>query len=209
MALEKFILGTKGRMTQVFDDSGAITPVTAVTAGPIVITAVKTVESDGYQAVQTGFGTRRESLATKAERGHFKEIPFPQVVREFRGEVAQQRGDTVDVSIFAPGDIIEVSAISKGKGFQGGVKRHGFAGSPGSHGHKRYERSPGSIGMRWPQRVLKGKRMAGRMGSDRVTVKNLRVVQVHPETNTMLISGAIPGKPGTIVEIRSIEQKNK
>jgi len=128
----------------------------------------------------------------------------PRFTREFRIVGTYQRGDTIDISTFAPGDVIEVSATSKGKGFQGGVKRHGFAGHPGSHGHKQAERAPGSIGSRWPQRVRKGKRMAGRMGSDRVTVKNLRILQVDKDTNTLVISGAIPGKPGTLIEIRGL-----
>jgi large subunit ribosomal protein L3 len=202
----KFILGIKGRMTQIFDESGSVTPATVVTVQPLTVTQVRTAETDGYEAVQVGMGTRRESLATKPQRGHFKDLPFPKVVREFRGATELSRGDTIEITSFAPGDVVAVSAISKGKGFQGVVKRHGFAGFPASHGHKGHARAPGSIGAQGPQRVLKGKRMAGRMGSDRITVKNLKVVQVLPETNTMVISGALPGKPGTVIEIRSNEK---
>ncbi len=145
---------------------------------------------------------------SQAVRGHLKDLATFRYLREFRlptGQSAEaKRGDTFDISIFAPGDLVEVSAVSKGKGFQGVVKRHGFSGGPRSHGQKNKERAPGSLGggARAGARVAKGMRMAGRMGGDRITVKNLRVLQVDLEAGTLLISGAIPGRPGTLVEIR-------
>ena len=205
----KFMLGTKGRMTQVFDDKGVVSAATIVNAGPLTVSQVKTAEKDGYAATQVAFGTRRASSVAKPQQGHLKDLPMSRYLREFplAGQAAQgdvKRGDTLDISIFVPGDVVAVSAVSKGKGFQGVVKRHGFRGGPRRHGQKNKERSPGSIGggARAGARVAKGMRMAGRMGSDRVTVKNLKVLQVDVATNTLLISGAIPGKPGTLVEIR-------
>ena len=198
----KFMLGTKGRMTQVFDDKGVVSAATIVTAGPLTVTQVKGKEKEGYEAVQVGFGARKASRLNKAQSGK----PF-RYLREFAlkpGTSNLEPSSTIDVSIFVPGDVVEVSAISKGKGFQGVVKRHGFHGGPRSHGQKNKERSPGSIGGggRAGGRVVPGMRMAGRMGGDRVTVKNLKVLQVDAATNTLLISGAIPGHPGTLVEIR-------
>lgn len=200
MAL-KSMLGTKGRMTQVFDEHGVVFAATIVNAGPLTVTQVKTPEKDGYAGVQVGFAEKKESRVSKSE----KTKPF-QYLREFpQGEgAALEAGAKVDVSAFAPGDLVSVSAISKAKGFQGVVKRHGFHGGPRSHGQKNKERAPGSIGggARAGGRVAKGMRMAGRMGGVNVTVKNLRVLQVDPTTNTLLISGAIPGRPGTLIEIR-------
>jgi len=200
----KFMLGTKGRMTQIFDGEGRVHPVTAVKVGPLTVTQVKTAEKDGYTAVQVGFGTRKEKNVNKALKGHLKEIAAPKVLREIRDLEGVERGATIDISTFAEGDTVTVSAISKGKGFQGVVKRHGFAGDLATHGRKHTERAPGSIGGggRAGGRVVKGMRMAGRMGSDRITVQNLKVLKIDADTNTMLISGAIPGKPGTLVEIR-------
>lgn len=192
------MLGTKGRMTQVFDDGGTVHAATIVSAGPLTVTQVKNVDKDGYAAVQIGFGTKKEKHLNQAQTGK----PF-RALREYEGE-GLEAGQSIDVSIFTPGDVVAVSAISKGKGFQGVVKRHGFKGGPRSHGQKNKERAPGSIGGggRAGGRVVKGMRMAGRMGGDRITVKNLRVLQVDQASNTLLISGAIPGKPGTLVEIR-------
>ena len=189
-------------MTQVFDDKGIVYAATIVTAGPLTVTQVKAQDKDGYAATQVGFGAKKDSKVNKAQTGKaFR------VLRESRGERAEgapEAGGTIDISIFAAGDVVEVSAVSKGKGFQGVVKRHGFHGGPRSHGQKNRERSPGSIGGggRAGGRVVKGMRMAGRMGGDRVTVKNLKVLQVDPATHTLLISGAIPGHPGSLVEIR-------
>ena len=208
----KCMLGTKGRMTQIFDEKGVVSAATIVTAGPLTVTQVKGKEKDGYVAVQVGFGLRKESNTNMAQKGHLKDLAMFRYLREFpldglpaqAGEV--KRGDAIDVSIFVPGDVVAVSAISKGKGFQGVVKRHGFSGGPRSHGQKNKERSPGSIGGggRAGGRVVPGMRMAGRMGGDRITVKNLKVLQVDVATNTLVISGAIPGKPGTLIEIRGL-----
>ena len=195
----KFILGKKQKMTQVWNDAGEVFPATIVSAGPIEVTQVKEAEKDGYDAKQVGYGSRNEKNINKAQRpkGLFE------VMREVRGELDWKLGDTIDVTSFEVGDVVEVSATSKGKGFQGGVKRWGFKGGRRSHGNKHHERAPGSIGATGPQRVFKGKKMAGRMGADRVTVKNLKVLQVNKDENLLVISGAIPGHRGTLVEIRS------
>ena len=203
----KFMLGTKGRMTQVFNDKGIVSPATVITAAPITITQVKSTENDGYNALQVGFGTKKAKNVSKPVLGHTKGTPFL-AIKEFRAQddtaMNHELGATVAIDIFTPGDIVTVSAISKGKGFQGVVKRHGFGGGPRTHGQKNKERAPGSLSGagRAGGRVAKGMRMAGRMGGDRITVKNLRVLQIDIATNTLLISGAIPGKPGTLVEIR-------
>ncbi len=201
----KFMLGTKGRMTQVFDEKGVVSAATIVTAGPLTVTQVKSADKDGYDAVQVGFGAKKETKVNKAQAAK----PF-RVLREFALEsgASVAPASVIDVSTFAVGDVVAVSAISKGKGFQGVVKRHGFRGGPRSHGQKNRERSPGSIGGggRAGGRVVKGMRMAGRMGGDRITVKNLKVLQVDAATNTLIISGALPGHPGTLVEIRGIEK---
>lgn len=189
-------------MTQVFDEGGVVTPATVVNAGTLTVTQVKGDEKDGYSAVQVGFGEKKEKNIAKAQKGHLKDLGMFRYMREFASAEELKRGDTIDVSKFEEGDKVTVSAISKGKGFQGVVKRHNFAGGPRTHGQKHSERAPGSIGAQGPQRVFKGKRMAGRMGGDRVTVKNLKVLQVDKETGTIVISGAIPGRPGTLVEIR-------
>ena len=163
-----------------------------------MVTQVKNKEKDGYEALQVGFGVRREKNIKKPQRpkGAFK------VLREFRGAGGRNVGDTIDVSLFEPGEKVSVSALSKGKGFQGVVKRHGFHGGPRSHGQKHSEREPGSIGATNMQRVMKGMRMAGRMGSDRVTVRNLKILQVNLQENILVVKGAIPGRRGTLVEIR-------
>ena len=199
----KFILGTKQKMTQVFDDSGRAYPATVVTATPAKITQLKGDETDGYSSVQIGSGVAKEKNVKKPQKGHFGELGLFATMREFRGTVHDsKRGDTVDVTTFEVGDTVAVSAISKGKGNQGVVKRHNFAGGPRTHGNKHSERRPGSIGSTGPQRVLKGVKMAGRMGGDRITVKNLKVLQIDKDTNTLVISGAIPGRPGTLIEVR-------
>lgn len=204
----KFMLGVKGRMTQIFDQKGTVSAVTVVVAEPMTVTQMKTLEKDGYQAVQIGSGLRKESRASSPIKGHLKDLPLSRHIQEFRVPVGAsdtfERGATIDVSTFAEGDVVTVSSISKGKGFQGVVKRHGFHGGPRSHGQKNKERAPGSIGGggRAGGRVVKGMRMAGRMGGDRVTVKNLKVLKVDATTNTLMISGAIPGRPGTLIEIR-------
>lgn len=210
----KFILGTKGRMTTVFTEEGRAYAATVVLAAPNTVTQIKTAEKDGYDAVQFGAVEIKEARANKAQVGHakgkalrfFKELrPRPATKGGKVDPSFPEVGSAVDVSAFAPGDKVVVSAISKGKGFQGVVKRHGFKGGPRSHGQKHSERAPGSIGGsggRAGGRVAKGMRMAGRMGQDRVTVRNLAVLQVLPETGELVIAGAIPGRVGTLVEIR-------
>lgn len=194
-------------MTQIFGEDGRVVPVTVVTAGPMTVVQVKTKEKDGYAAVQFGFGDKKEKNIKKPVKGHIGDLGNFRYLRELRindfGEGSVNRGDKIDASIFTAGDKIEVSGITKGKGFQGVVKRHGFKGGPRSHGQKHSEREAGSIGATWPQRVLKGKRMAGRMGGDRVMVKNLKVVAIDVPNNKIMISGALPGRKGTLLELRS------
>ncbi len=205
----KFILGTKGRMTTVFTEDGRSYAATVITAGPAVVTQVKTIEKDGYNAVQLGAFETIPSRVNKPQLGHTKGKAY-KVFKELKKRdgtpvAGAELGTTVDISAFAVGDKVTVSAITKGKGFQGVVKRHGFHGGPRSHGQKHSERSPGSIGGsggRAGGRVAKGMRMAGRMGGDRVSVRNLSILQVLPETGELVISGAIPGHPGTLVEVR-------
>ncbi len=207
----KFILGEKKEMTQVFDDKGQVSAATVLSAGPMVITQVKNLEKDGYAAVQVGFGVRKEKRLSKAVRGHLKDLGKFRYLREFRGAdlLASaedlQKGAKIDVSIFAPGDKVSVTAISKSKGFQGVVKRHGFKGGSRTHGQKHSEREPGTIGGGIRAKVPKGKRMAGRMGGETITVKNLEVLRVDPEINGIYIKGAVPGRRGTLVEIRGMK----
>lgn len=200
----KFILGVKQHMTQVFDEEGRVRAATVITTGPIIVSQVKTKETDGYEAVQVAYGEKKASSGNKAQLGHGKGKVY-EAVREFTngGNADMKVGDSVNASIFNVGDVVEVSGISKGKGFQGVVKRYGFKGGQRTHGQKHSEREPGSIGGGLRNRVPKGMRMGGRMGSDRVTVKNLSVVAVDAETNTLYVSGAVPGRRGTLVEIRS------
>lgn len=202
----KFILGTKRHMTTVFSEDGAASAATLIAVEPIVVTQVKTADKDGYEALQIGTGAAKAERVAKAQIGHAGESL--KHFREYRlkeGEnAALEKGAKIDLSVFAVGDKVEVSAISKGKGFQGVVKRHGFHGGRRTHGQKHSEREPGSIGGggRAGGRVAKGMRMAGRMGGDRVTVKNLIVLQVLPETGELLLKGAVPGRRGTVVEVR-------
>ena len=192
-------------MTQFFGDDGKVAPATLLVAGPVVVLQTKNKEKDSYVAVQVGFGKKRN--ITKALVGHFGELGSFRHVKEFRLDddaSTPNRGDVFDVSVFVPGDVVAVSGVSKGKGFQGVVKRHGFHGGRRTHGQKHSEREPGSIGATGPQRVFKGTRMAGRMGGDRVTVKNLRVLAVDKDSNQLLVSGAVPGRRGSLVEIRSV-----
>lgn len=206
----KFLLGTKEYMTQVFDEEGNALPATVVKAGPVSVIEVKNLERDGYHSVQFGYGSKKK--ASKGERGHQKTVlekvgqenPF-RTVREVRSPdpINDDIGTTYDVSIFEKGDNVTVSGISKGKGFQGVVKRHGFHGGPRTHGQKHSEREAGSIGATGPQRVLKGTRMPGRMGGDRTTVKNLEVVHVDEKEGLLYIKGALPGRKGTLLEIKA------
>ena len=204
----KYILGTKQNMTQIFDENGVVHPATCIKAGHLAVTQVKTKATDGYDAVQVGLGSRNAKRITKPMKGHLAKSSTETVafLREFRteGEATEKIGDKIDLSTFAVGDKVTVSSISKGKGFQGVVKRHGFHGGPRSHGQKHSEREPGSIGGggRDGGRVAKGKRMAGRMGGDRITNKNLTVVAVNQETGEIFIRGAVAGRRGSLVEIR-------
>lgn len=203
----KFILATKEHMTQHFAEDGTVSAATILKAGPMTATQVKSKERDGYYAVQFGFGNSKH--VNKPQKGHFKGKGDFHYVREYRlkeGEGGAEEGSTVDVSIFNPGDTVEVSGVIKGHGFTGVVKRHGFSGGPRTHGQKHSEREPGSIGATWPQRVIKGMRMAGRMGGNRVTVKNLKILAVDKENNLLLVSGAVPGRKGTLIEVRALEK---
>ena len=202
----KFTLAKKIQMSELFDAEGNVIPVTVLSAGPLTVVQVKTVERDGYAALQAGFGEKKAKNITKAELGHFKNLGNFRHLSEFRNaDGAYNPGDKIDISVFKPGERVQVSGISKGKGFQGVVKRHGFHGGPRTHGQKHSEREPGSIGATWPQRVLKGKRMAGRMGGEIVTVKNLEVMKVEPEKNLLYIKGALPGRRGTLLKIVSVK----
>lgn len=206
-------------MSQIFDKEGNVIPVTLIKATPNVVLQTRTKEKDNYEAVQVGFETRKQKNIKKPQLGHFKGLGDFRYVREFRtpqlpaSRLAQApaerasfqlpaRGDKIDVSIFKEGDIVKVSGISKAKGFQGVVKRHGFHGAPATHGTKHAHRQPGSIGATWPQRVIKGRRMAGRMGGERVTVRNLKIAKIDSENNLIAVKGAIPGRRGTLIEIR-------
>lgn len=200
----KFILGTKENMGEFFAEDGTVFPVTIVSVTPVTVTRVFAKDKDGYNAVQVGYGTKKKERLSKAQSGQMKGNSF-RGLKEFRlkpgEEASAKEGDVIDISIFAPGDKVTVSSISKGKGFQGVVKRHGFKGGRRTHGQKHSEREPGSIGGGLRTHVPKGMRMAGRMGSDRVTQKNLKVVHVDAENNLVLVRGAIAGKRGTLVEI--------
>ena len=202
----RFILGTKLNMSQVWGEDGKVRPVTVISVDPNVITQVKTEEKDGYSAVQVGWGSRNPKNISKAVKGHIKDLGNFKGLKEFRveGSLSSAVGDKIDASAFKAGDDVIISAISKGKGFQGGVKRHGFHGGRRSHGQKHSEREPGGIGGggRAGGRVAKGMRMAGRMGGDRVTIKGLQIVQVDAAKNVILLSGPVPGRRGTLVEIR-------
>jgi large subunit ribosomal protein L3 len=196
----KFILAEKQTMTQIYAANGSVVPVTRVTAGPCVVTQIKNQDRDGYTALQVGFGQRKH--VSKPVLGHVKDLGKFAYLREFRVEPAAATvavGDKISAGVFAVGDIISATGVSKGKGFQGVVKRWGFHGSPKSHGHKDQLRMPGSSGAGGVQHVLKGKKMGGRMGGDQITVKNLEIVAVDPEKNELLIKGAIPGAVGGLI----------
>ncbi len=201
----KGILGRKIGMTQVFDETGQAIPVTVIEAGPCYVTQIKTVECDGYTAVQLGFEETKRKRLTRAQLGHLEGLPPLRHLREVRTSDIEgfDVGQKVDVGIFSAGDRVDVTGISKGKGFAGVMKRHHFAGGPATHGQSDRARAPGSIGATTtPGRVFKGTRMPGRMGNDRVTVQNLRVVQVDPERNLLLVRGAVPGAAKGLLLIR-------
>ena len=205
----KFILAKKLQMTQIFEAEGRAVPVTLVQAGPCFVTQVKTKDGkDGYSSVQIAFGEVKK--ISKPKTGHLSKIKneklkikdFGKYLREFRVENTELKlGDEIKADIFKEGDEIKVIGISKGKGFQGVVKRHGFKGGPASHGQKDRLRAPGSIGSTFPERVIKGMRMAGRMGADQVTVEGLKIAKVDAEENIIAIKGAVPGNRGALLEI--------
>lgn len=208
----KGLIGKKVGMTQIFSEEGIVTPVTVIEAGPCYVTQLKTKDSDGYQAVQLGFQEVHQRRLTQGERGHLKRnsLPTLRYLREFRvkGEVHVAEGDKLMADVFNVGDYVDVTGISKGKGFQGGVKRHGFRGGPKTHGQSDRQRSPGSVGAgSTPGRVLKGTRMAGRMGNDRVTAQNLQVMVVDAERNLLAIKGAVPGAKGGLVMIKQARKR--
>ena len=200
------LIGTKLGMTQVFQEDGTRVPVTVIEAAPNTVTAVRTPDRDGYAAVQLAFGATREKQLNRPQLGHLRKAGAPPMKHlvEFRDEGRElQIGDSVTVDAFAVGDKVKVAGTSKGKGFQGGIKRHGFASGPKAHGSHNV-RAPGSIGASaTPSRVLPGRRMPGQMGAKRITQRGLEIVRVDPERNLMLVRGAVPGARNGIVEVRT------
>lgn len=201
----KELIGKKIGMTQIFAEDGRAAPVSVIEAGPCRVVAKKTVEKDGYNAVQIGFGEKRRKLFNKPELGHFEKagVEPTRYLKEIKCDEDINVGDEIKVDIFKKGEKVDVSGISKGLGFQGVMRRHGFSGGQATHGQSDRGRAPGSIGQSsYPSRVFKGMRMAGKMGKDKITVLNLKVIQVIEEQNLLLVSGAIPGKKGSLVRIR-------
>ncbi len=188
-------------MSQIFTDDGNVVPVTVIQVETNVVTQVKTKDKDGYEGVQVGTGSKRKMA--KPQKGHFKDLGNFKFVKEKRGQADVKTGDKIDVSVFMPGDKVKVTGMSKGKGFAGVVKRHGFHGMPFSHGHHSVLRHAGSIGQRFPQHTLKGMRMAGRMGNDKVTTRGLTVIKVDQEKGYLALKGAVPGNKGGLVVIQS------
>lgn len=208
----KGILGKKIGMTQVFTEEGSVVPVTVVEAGPVTITQIKKLENDGYQAIQVGFVDAKEKALNKPQKGHLaKAGVLKRNLKEFRVSSVEgyEVGQEIKADVFVAGDKIDVTGISKGKGFQGPIKRHGQSRGPESHG-SRYHRRPGSMGgASYPGRVFKNKKLAGHMGSIRITIQNLEVVRVDAEKNLLLIKGAIPGAKGSIVTVKSAIKVSK
>lgn len=195
-----FILAKKIEMSQIFEEDGTVVPVTLLEAGPCIVTQIKTKEKDGHEAVQIGFEKKKDNKIKKSEKG--KAYRY---VCEFEGELGELKaGDEIKAGVFKEGDKVKISAVSKGKGFQGGVKRWGFHGRGASHGVKHDHRTIGSVGATGPARVFPGKRMPGRMGADRITVRNLKIAKVDEKNNILAIKGAIPGPRGTLVEITNV-----
>ncbi len=202
----KYILGTKEGMSQFFTQDGKAIPVTVISAGPVTVTQVKTTDADGYSAVQVGYGAQQKGRIGKARLGQMKDMGPFRHLKEFRFkgfEMDKAIGDVLSVDQFATDDKLFISGVSKSKGFQGVVKRHGFHGGPRSHGQKHSEREPGSIGGGLRNRVPKGMRMAGRTGGDTITLKNVKVVAVDTENNTILVKGAVPGRKGTLLALKA------
>ena len=205
----KGMIGKKVGMTQVFDDQGTVVPVTVIQAGPCYVTQIRSRERDGYVSVQLGYGETKPTRLTKGQLGHLQKSDLPALrhLREFRmvesADPAVEEGQEIKVDIFDQGELVDVIGTSKGRGHAGTIKRHGFARGPKTHGQSDRMRSPGSIGMcATPGRTLKGKKMAGRMGNDRVTVQNLPLVVVDAEKNLLAVKGSVPGAKGSIVMIR-------
>ena len=211
--MKKAILATKVGMTQIFNEDGTLTPVTVLQAGPCVVTQIKTVENDGYEAVQVGFGDIRESLVNKPEKGHFDKagVAVKRFVKEFRFDNAAEYtvGQEIKADIFADGDHIDATAVSKGKGFQGAIKRLGQHRGPMAHGSK-FHRHQGSNGAcSSPSKVFKGKGMPGHMGSVKVTTQNLEVVRVDADKNLLLIKGAVPGAKKALITVKETTKSGK
>jgi large subunit ribosomal protein L3 len=204
--MKKYLLGVKQEMSQYYTEGGHAIPVTVISAGPVTVTQVKDTDKDGYSAIQVGYGTQQKDRINKARLGQMKDMGPFRHLKEFRFKLDTHTanvGDTFDVSQFEVGDKLFISGTSKSKGFQGVVKRHGFHGGPRSHGQKHSEREPGSIGGggRAGGRVAKGMRMAGRTGGDTITLKNIKIVGVDRDTNTLYVKGAVPGRRGTLLTI--------
>lgn len=212
----KGMIGKKVGMTQIFDDNGNVIPVTVIEAGPCHVTQIRSKDKEGYVAVQLGYGETKPERLTKGQLGHLKRnnLPALRVLREFRikqGEADVQEGDQIKVDVFAKGERVDVIGTSKGRGFAGAIKRHGFNRQPKTHGQSDRERAPGSVGQRsFPGRTLKGQRMAGHMGNERVTTQNLEVVLVDTERNLLAIRGSVPGHKNGIVMIKpSVKARGK
>jgi large subunit ribosomal protein L3 len=207
--MTKGILGKKIGMTQVFTENGNLVAVTVIEAAPNVVLQKKTSETDGYEAIQLGFGDVKENRANKPAKGHaVKANTAPKrFIRELRGTSELEVGQEVKVDIFAEGDVVDVTGISKGKGFQGVIKRHGQSRGPMSHG-SRYHRRPGSMGPVAPNRVFKGKKLAGQMGGERITVQNLEIVKIDVERNLILVKGNVPGAKRSLVTVKGAVKAN-
>ena len=211
--MKKAILATKVGMTQIFNDDGVLTPVTVLQAGPCVVTQVKTVENDGYSAVQVGFVDKREKLVNKPMKGQFDKagVSYKRFVREFKLDNAEEYAvaQEIKADVFQAGDKIDATAISKGKGFQGAIKRHGQSRGPMAHGSK-FHRHAGSNGSASdPSKVFKGKKMPGQMGNKKITIQNLEVVRVDAENNLLLVKGAVPGPKKSLVTIKETVKAGK
>ena len=210
--MKKAILATKVGMTQIFNEDGQLIPVTVLQAGPCVVTQVKTEENDGYAAVQVGYGEIREKLVNKPEKGHFDKagVAAKRFVKEFRFENAEEYtlAQEIKADIFAAGDKVDATAISKGKGFQGAIKRHNQSRGPMTHGSK-FHRHAGSNGAASdPSKVFKGKKMPGQMGGKKITVQNLEVVRVDAENNLLLVKGSVPGPKKSLITIKETVKAN-
>ncbi|MDD9954879.1 MAG: 50S ribosomal protein L3 [Anaerolineaceae bacterium] len=211
----KGIIGKKVGMTQVFDERGDVIPVTVIEAGPCYVTQVRSAERDGYTAIQLGFGETKPRRLTRGQLGHLQRnnLPALRYLREFRireGEPDVEEGQQINADVFEVGDRVDVIGKSKGRGFQGTIKRHGFRRQPKTHGQSDRERAPGSIGAgSTPGRVIKGMRMAGRMGNDRITMQNLEVVVVDAEKNLIAVKGSIPGTRGGIVMLKPARERRR